>query len=430
MPATALIRAYQGASALALPFVARGRINRLRRAGLPVHRAHEILGHATISKPLGPLIWAHATSEHEARTALPLIEGLLQLQPALRFLVTSVTPSSAEALAKQIPYGAMHQFAPLDAGGPVRRFLKHWRPDMGIFVESEVWPNLLETTAQAGLPLGLVNARLSERARSGWQRAGRSAGRIFGHFGLIHCRDAATETTLHTIGLRHARRGVNLKSLVRAPKPDPLTLARLRKAIGTRPVWSAISTHPGEDEIMIEAHTRLRHAHSDALLILVPHDPERATRIRSLAQGHSIAQRSSNHLPDDTVSIFLADTFGETDLWLTLARLCCLCGTFAQSGGQSPLPAIAAEATVLHGPHHGNHQPAYAALTAMQGSLEVHDASSLAQALDLLVRDPSMADSLAKAAQPLVQADQAHLKDLARQCLSLAQIPIEPETPA
>lgn len=422
---TGLLRAYQGASALALPFVARHRINHLRRAGLPVHRAHEILGHATLQRPLGPLVWLHAASVGETKSALPLIDALLRLQPALRILMTSATPSSAEVIASRLPDGGMHQFVPLDAGGPVRRFLKHWRPDLAIFVESEIWPNLLETTAAANLPLALVNARLSARTRARWLRAKGTAGRLFGHFGVMHCQDRETEETLHDIGLRHARRGVNLKSVLRPAQIDELALARLKKAFGDRPLWSAVSTHPGEEALVLEAHARLRQSHPDAALILVPRHPERAPEILPLLRSQAACQRSLDQMPDAATSVYLADTLGETDLWFALAPICCLCGSFTDVGGHTPFEPAAAGAALLHGPHYANHREAYAALATAQASMEVSDAASLAAALDLLFKDPAMAKALAAAAYPLTQAGQRDVEALAQQCLALAQIETE-----
>lgn len=419
---TTLIRAYRGASALALPFVARHRINKLRRASQPVERAHEILGHASANRPLGPLIWVHAASVGETKSSLPLIHALRDLQPALRFLVTSVTPTSAEVIANRLPEGAVHQFAPLDAGGPVRRFLRHWRPDLGIFVESEIWPNMIETAARANLPLALVNARLSERSAARWIRFGRSARQIFGRFGLIHCQDQRTTDALHEVRLRHARRGVNLKALTAPPVVDPLQLAQLRKSFGNRPIWSAVSTHPGEDEIMIAAHSHLRNQHPDAALILVPRHPDRAKAIRALAQGHSMAQRSLGQSPDAQTSIYLADTIGETDLWFSLAPLCCLCGSFTDVGGHTPFEPAAAGTALLHGPHYANHSEAYARFKDAQASIEVEDAQSLAAGLDHLLRDPAKAKALTAAAEPLSRSDEDALTALAKQCLSLAQI--------
>lgn len=417
---TPLLLGYRALSAVLLPFMARSRVKRLRKSGVPLDRAHEVLGHPSQQRPLGPVVWIHVASVGEAKSALPLLAALQAQHPDLRAVLTSFTPTSADVLAKRLPDSAVHQFAPLDGMGPIKRFLRHWRPDLGIFIESEVWPNLITATARAEVPLALINARLSERSIKRWQKAQGTARAIFGRFGLIHCQDRGTADALYAIGLRHARLGVNLKSIISAPQFDELELARLRSSIGERPIWSAVSTHPGEEEIVIEAHRQLRLHHPKALLVLVPRHPERAENVKRLCANHLLVQRSRNETPDTDTSIYLADTMGETDLWFRLAPFCCLCGSFSDVGGHTPYEPAAAGATLLHGPHYANHADAYAKLHAAGASIEVQDAETLCAALDLLLRNPIEAHALAQAAKPLATAGQDAAKRLARECLALA----------
>lgn len=213
--ATLLLRAYQATSTVSLPFIARHRINRLRRAGLPVHRAHEVLGHATQQRRLGPMIWVHGAAADQLEAAPPIAQALTDLQPTLRLLITSDAPDTKDILTNKGLATDLHQFAPLDAGGPVRRFLKHWRPDLALFLEHAFKPNLLETVAQANIPLVLLNAHLSPKTQTLLRRGKSTASRLFGHFGVIHCQDPKTEQAFHAIGLRHARRGVELTSIFR-----------------------------------------------------------------------------------------------------------------------------------------------------------------------------------------------------------------------
>ena len=407
---------------LALPFVARSRINKLRRAGVPVFRAHETLGHATGTRPLGPLVWIHAASVGESRSALPLLQAMQARQPDLCAVLTSVTPSSAEVLEKRLPPKAVHQFAPLDGAGPVGRFLKHWRPDLGIFVESEIWPNMILRAHKAEVPLALVNARLSDRSLARWHKVDATARSIFQRFGIIHCQDARTAKGLSALGLPQVRAGINLKSVVSTPKVDLRALNSLKTLTEGRPVWSAVSTHPGEDEIMIAAHTALRAQHPEALLILVPRHPERTAAIRALCTGHAVAQRSLGEDLTRQTSIYLADTMGETDLWFALAPICCLCGSFGDAGGHTPYEPAAAGAALLHGPHFANHVEAFAKFQKAEASLEVVDAQALHAALDHLVRSPQMAQRMADAAKPLAASGLEAVDHLARECLALGRI--------
>ncbi len=419
---TAMLQAYRVLSALALPFAARRSIRKLRRAGLPVTRAHERLGHASQPKSMGDLVWIHAASVGESKSALVLIDRLLRQAPDSRVLVTTGPASSAEVLATRLPDRALHQFAPLDGIGPVRRFLDHWKPKLGLFIESEIWPHLILEAQARNIPLALVNARLSDGSLRNWGRFPGTARRLFGAFGLIHTQDKRTARGIGTFGLNHARSGVNLKSVLLPPQLDELALARLRNAFGDRPLWCAVSTHPGEEEIVIDAHTRLRQSHPDAVLILVPRHPERAPEILPLCQGHTVAQRSAGQGPAEATSIYLADTLGETDLWFALAPLVCLCGSFSDVGGHTPYEPAIAGAAILHGPRFANFTETYARFEKAGASLQVQDAESLAQTLDLLIRQPDHARALGENAKPLAQAGLEELDRLSHQCLTLAGI--------
>ncbi|MEO9819774.1 MAG: 3-deoxy-D-manno-octulosonic acid transferase [Paracoccaceae bacterium] len=419
---TALTAAYRVLASIALPFAARRTVAKLRQGGIDVHRTHERLGHATLERGLGDLIWIHAASVGESKSALILIERLLAMAPTAQILVTTGTASSAKVLAPRLPSRAFHQFAPLDGRGPIKRFLRHWRPQIGIFIESEIWPNLINCAHDQGVPLALLNARLSEGSARNWSRAPKTARDIFGLFGIIHTQDTRTARALGALGLTHARIGVNLKSVLLPPRINELARARLEKQFGPRPLWAAVSTHPGEDEIMIKAHHQLRQSHPNAALILVPRHPERARGIRLLCEGHSIAQRSLEEMPDTETSIYLADTLGETDLWFNLADLVCLCGSFSDVGGHTPFEPAAAGAAILHGPHYSNFEEVYAKFSEAGASLQVHDAETLAESLDLLIRQPDHARALGENARPLAKAGLEELDRLAAQCLTLAGI--------
>ncbi len=419
---TALIAAYRTLASIALPFAARRSVSKLRKNGIDVHRTHERLGHATLERVLGDLVWVHAASVGESKSALVLINRILALAPSSQVLVTTGTASSAKVLAPRLPKRAFHQFAPLDGKGPVKRFLAHWRPQLGIFIESEIWPNLIDHAHAQGVPLALLNARLSENSARNWSRASKTARRLLGSFGIIHTQDARTEKAIGALGLTHARRGVNLKSVLLPAIVDELAVSRLKKQFGPRPIWAAVSTHPGEDEIMIDAHNRLRETHPDAALVLVPRHPERTDAILDLCTDHSTKQRSKNEDPDQDTSIYLADTLGETDLWYAFADLVCLCGSFSKVGGHTPFEPAVAGAAILHGPHYANFEEVYARFDASGASLQVQDAETLAAALDLLIKQPDHAFALGQNALPLAQAGLDDLDRLAGQCLALAGI--------
>ncbi|MET4100814.1 3-deoxy-D-manno-octulosonic-acid transferase [Roseovarius sp. MBR-78] len=408
------LRLYGAAADLLGPVIWRGMRRKLEAQGTDPARWPERLGHATQPRPEGRLIWFHAASMGEAASVLPLIAHWGTVQPDTEFLITSGTATSAAMLARRLPKRCRHQFAPLDTRPALGRFLRHWRPDAGIFVESELWPQMLRQTARAGVPLALVNARLSDRSARGWARAGRTARHLMGHFRLIHCQDARTEANLRALGLDLARQGPNLKALSGALPVDQGARAALEGLIGARPVWLAASTHPGEDEIMLDAHSRLLAHLPEALLILAPRHPERGAALEGLiaARGLHGARRSIGAQPSAQTQVYLADTLGEMGLWYALCPLTCICGSFTPVGGHTPYEPAHAGAAILHGPHYANFAEVYPALDACGAGREVADGADLAAALSHLLQDARTRDAMREAARGFAAGDAGALAAL------------------
>ncbi|WP_299148725.1 3-deoxy-D-manno-octulosonic acid transferase [uncultured Tateyamaria sp.] len=422
MRPTALFRLYRALSALALPFATRRAVAKLRAGGVSAERAHERLGHATQLRPNGPLIWFHGASVGEAKSVLPVLHRITRDHPDPRLLLTSGTATSAEAVAGRMPQGAIHQFSPLDGRGPMARFLRNWRPDLCVLVESELWPNLLDMCAEADIPVALLNARLSDGSAQGWQRFPGTAAYVLRGIVMAHCQDARSRDHLRAMGLKNAQQGANLKSMMGPPMIDAVTRARAHADLGNRPLWVAASTHPGEEEVVLASHARLLADDPDLCLILVPRHPHRAAAVRALVAkaGLTLAQRSTGDGDAATAQIYLADTIGETDLWYTLSPIVFLGGSFTDVGGHTPFEPAAADCAILHGPHYTNFTEAYARFLAADASVEVADGAALTPAVHALLRDPDRAATLAVNARPLVQSGDAPLGELAARLFSLA----------
>lgn len=372
-----LIRVYNAGANLIAPLAYRRVRKKLSSHGIDPKRCPERLGHPTQTRPEGPLIWFHAASVGETLSVLRLITHLGEIHPDYAFLITSGTATSAQIVAKRLPPRCQHQFAPLDSRKALHRFLDYWKPSAAVFVESELWPQMLQQTKARNIPLALVNARISERSFSRWQRFLTIAQFVLWHFDLIHTQDERTTQRLHQMGFSHAFTGQNLKS-VSGPLPyDTEELTSVQVQIGDRPVWLASSTHPGEDEIMLETHQDLLRTHKDALLILVPRHPERATAIEALIKGKSLkhTRRSDGDGVAKDTQVYLADTLGETGLWYALSPLTCLCGSFTPVGGHNPYEPAYAGSAVLHGPLYANFAQTYADFDTHGGAVEVHDAA-------------------------------------------------------
>ena len=421
---TALFRLYQAVTALSVPFFARAAINKLRRGGVPVARAHERLGHATQDRRLGPLIWCHGASVGEAKSVLPLLHHIAQTAPHVRLLLTSGTATSSEAVAPRLPANCIHQFRPLDATGPLDRFLSHWRPDLCVLVESELWPNLLDRCARRALPVALLNARLSDSSAAGWRKFPGTTAYVLRGIRHAHCQDQRTRDHLRAMGLAFARSGANLKSLVAAPKVAADVLDEAHAALAGRPVWVAASTHPGEETPVLAAQKALLRDHPNLCLILAPRHPERAAEVAALirAQGLSLSQRSTGGTLADGAQVYLADTMGEMDLWYTLSPIVFLGGSFSDAGGHTPFEPAAAQTAILHGPRYANFREAYAAFQLADASVEVPDGPGLAAAVHELLTHSSRAAQLAANARPLASDGADVLPDITRDLFALAEI--------
>ena len=418
---TALVRLYAAGANLIAPVAAGRTAAKLRAAGVDPKRIAERKGYASKPRPAGKLMWFHAASVGESLSVLRLMDHLGMMYPDLQFLLTSGTATSAEIVSKRLPPRTQHQFAPLDARAYLRRFLDHWQPDAAVFVESELWPQMLAETARRGVPLALVNARISERSARNWTRAAKTSRYILEHFAMIHCQDAPTAQHLAALGRGDAKQGQNLKSLSGALPFDPDEQTRMQKLIQGRPVWLASSTHPGEDEIILSAQKALQPAFPGLLLILVPRHPERASDIEVLIAEAGLvgARRSLGGKLDGKTQVYMADTLGETGLWYALSPLTCLCGSFTPVGGHNPFEPAHAGSAILHGPLYANFAQTYADMNAAGAACEVANAPALARQLDQLLSTPSELRAMAQNAREFV-AEQSGAMDEIAQDLSKA----------
>ncbi len=409
-----LVRLYARLAGLVAPLAYRRIAARLQAQDIDPKRFPERMGHTTAPRPNGQLLWFHAASVGESLSVLSLIRHMGQENPALSFLITSGTATSAQLLARRRPPRCQHQFAPLDSRSAVRRFLAHWRPDAAIFVESELWPNMLRETHRSGVPLALLNARISDSSARQWKRFGRTARYLLSLFAMIHTQDARTTRHFHDLGLDHAVTGQNLKS-ASGPLPyDAELLQLLRQTLANRPIWVASSTHPGEEAIMLDAHETLLAAHPDLLLILVPRHPERGDDVQRLIGARNMTQtrRSTDGVSTSGVQVYLADTLGETGLWYALSRIVCLGGSFMPVGGHNPYEPAYAGAAVLHGPLYANFSGAYADFAKAGGAIEVADATALAKQIDQLLTRPDQLCALCAQSSRFAEAQEDMLDAL------------------
>ena len=321
-------------------------------------RVDERLGLTTVARPAGDLVWLHGVSVGETLSLLPVVERIRRQRPDLAILVTSGTLTSAQLLAQRLPAGVIHQFAPVDAPGAVAAFLDHWQPSLAVFVESELWPNLILEARRRGVKLVLASARITEKTVEGWRRFPSAVRQILCAFDRILPQDETSAARLHSLGARIDGH-VNLKLSGEAPPHDAAAFTRLSAAIGDRPVVVAASTHDGEEIAIVRALDKL----ADRLcLILVPRHPARSADIATALtrDGYRFARRSQGHEPDRDTDLYLADTLGEMGLFLRLADVVVMGGSFSAAlekppvGGHNPLEPARLGKPAVTGPDMSN----------------------------------------------------------------------------
>lgn len=391
---------YRLATAALEPFASLLLKRRADRGKEDPARLNERLARPAIPRPDGPLVWLHGASVGESLSILPLVERLRTERPGATLLVTSGTVTSAELLAKRLPQGAIHQFAPVDTPGGARRFIDHWRPDLAVFVESELWPNLLLEAKAAGARLALVSAKLSDKSFDGWRMRPFAAHRLFSGFDLILAQDARAAERFTSLGGTVAGEA-DLK-FGAAPLPaDPAELARLTAGLAGRPLLLAASTHPGEDEIVLDAFAALP---GQPRLVIVPRHVERGPAIGEMAQARGLVASLRSADPTAIADVIVADTLGELGLWFRLADLALVAGSLVPGiGGHNPLEPARLSCPIVSGPHVENWLTAYAELSAVDG-MALADASVLSQRLAAALADPAAGQGRAERAAAFVEA--------------------------
>ena len=400
-------RLYRALTVLATPLIAIY-LGRRRRAGKEdPERFPERLGVAGAARPDGMLVWVHGASVGEALAALPLIERILESRDSLHVLVTTGTVTSARLMAERLPPRAQHQYAPIDRPDAVRGFLDHWRPDLALWNESEFWPNLLTETQALGIPMILVNGRMSDRSYRRWKLMRGVIRPLLDGFALCLAQSEQDAKRLRDLGAGAVHAIGNLKSAAPPLPVDQAALDDLRDAVASRPLWLAASTHPGEETIAAASHRALAADHPGLLTIIAPRHPERGPTIAAgLRQtGLTVALRSAGEPIDRSVDIYIADTLGELGLFYRLAPVAFVGGSLIAHGGQNLLEPARLGRAIIHGPHMANFAAFTAAFAAAHGAIEVADGAGLTAALGGLLDDAGERRRRGAAARAVAEAE-------------------------
>ena len=402
-----MLAGYLALTAALAPLGARHLRRRLAKGKEDPARWREKLGEAGAARPDGPLVWMHAVGLGEVLALRGLIGAMAAVRGDLSFLVTSSALTSARAFAGQMPPRTQHQFLPLDLPAPVARFLTHWRPDLSVWAEQDLWPRAVVATAARGVPLALVNARMNDQAFARRRRAAGMYRDLFRRFALIAAQDDGTAVHLRALGAGAVAVTGTLKAAAPPLAVNEIELARLRGVLAGRRVWLAASSHPGDEAVALAAHAWVMERDPGAVLILAPRDPGRAI---AAAPG---ARRSAGEVPGP--GVYLADTIGEMGLWYRLAPVALVGGGFG-IGGHNPWEAARLGCAVLHGPGVANFTQDYKDLHAKAAAREVTGPQDLLAALD----DPDL-PAMATRGQALALSRAGDLAGLAQRLCGMVR---------
>lgn len=368
-------------------------------------------------KKQGRLIWIHAVSVGEVIAAAPLVNHILNHYQDDTVLVTSTTPTGSDQVLSRWRDRVIHLYLPYDYAWTMKRFIRAFCPALLIVIETELWPNLIHFTAQAGCPIFITNARLSAGSAKGYSR----------FYPLVKgMLEGITRVAVQakSDGERFIQLGLNPKKLEITGsikfdiKMDELAVQQgvaVRNQLD-RPTWIAASTHSGEDEIILEAFAHLRKQQENALLVIVPRHPERFGEVTDMANqaGWCVHTRSQNQAPNQETDVFVGDSMGELTYFYAMCDVAFVGGSLTAVGGHNVLEPVAIGLPVLVGPHMFNFQFVADALQAMQGIQFITSAMTLAKNVERLLLDSEAAKTQAKnATEFLIQNRGAFSKQAA-----------------
>lgn len=366
-------------------------------------RFFERLGKASCKRPKGKLLWIHAASVGESLSILPLINRLTATYPKLTILVTTGTITSAAMMTQRLPKQAVHQYIPIDNWFTVSWFLFHWKPDLALMVESELWPCLVKQSAKK-CPVMVINARMSDRSYRRWMRFSIFTRSLFGSYHHVLAQSGKDALRYRHLGAKNAIYIGNIKYDAPPLSADEAAITELQTMIGNRPVFLAASTHPDEEKEIARAHREVKISYPDLLTIIVPRHPQRAAHIiQQLVPDTVVVQRSVQGVITPQTDIYLADTMGELGIFYRLASIVFIGGTLVPHGGQNPLEAARLNNAIIFGPHMDNFLQIKKEFLQQQAAIEISDTEALSKATKQLLRDSKKRRKLAEMALQLVQ---------------------------
>ena len=349
----------------------------------------EKLSKIEISREEGFLIWFHVASVGEAMSILPLIESCMEEKKINKILLTSITLSSGKILKKRFNQNAkvIHQFLPLDISVWTSKFLEHWKPNLSIFIDSEIWPNLISQISEKKIPLLLINARITKKSFKRWKLIISFAKKIFEKFDLCIVSNKESENFLKILGAKNIKNYGNLKfSNIKNDLNKKLDSDFFNK-IKNRKIWCAASTHPTEEILCARSHLKIKESYNNILTIIIPRHIDRIEKIRKELSNLNlkIVLYSKLDQIDINTDILLIDTYGEASIFYNISKYVFVGKSTIKSlimdSGQNPIEPARLGCKIFHGPNVSNFVEIYEYLKTLGVTKLINNSDELSLSL-------------------------------------------------
>ena len=349
-------------------------------------------------EPYRKIIWINAVSIGESLSVLPIVKMISKKYSNHKILITTSTLTSAYIVKKRFPKNIIHQFTPIDIQFVVRRFYNHWKPDIGFFLESEFWPNLLNESKKRKLKLISLNSRISKKTFNHWSKFPNTAISLLSSFKICFAQDVTSENRLRMIGVKEVLNYGNIKFLSKKLPFNKKNYEIFKKNLKEKEIILLASSHPGEEDKIIEEFKILKKQKKNLFLIVVPRHPDRSGEIEYFFKSNNLnfSKRSSSNYISTNKDCLIVDTFGELGLFYNLSKIVIMGGSFIPHGGQNPIEASHFNCCIIIGPHYENFYDIVERYKEKQGIIQVKNFNELSMTIKDLLNNPNKRETIMK----------------------------------
>lgn len=397
--ARAILSGYRWTGAAVYPLLGPYLAYRAAKGKEERDRRSERYGRSQVARPNGPLIWFHAASVGETIAVIPLVEEVVSRN--ISVVLTTGTVTSANICQDRLGDKVIHQYVPLDLKPAISNFLDHWKPDLAIISESEIWPMTILELGSRRMPQILVNGRMSDNSFVRWNKSPVLAEALFENLSHVIAQSELDGERFSALGAHSVSVSGNLKVDTDLPPFSDADLASLQKQISLRPNWASISTFEGEEVIVADTLLDVKKTIKSPLAIIVPRHVERSDTIEKMLndKGLKVARRSRGDLITPDIDVFIGDTTGEMGLYLSLTNIVFVGKSLTGEGGQNPLEPAMLGCAILSGPNVQNFRDSYRALLQNGAARLVKDGDGLTACLMYLLENDDVRNTMIEAGE-------------------------------